>query len=245
LIPLFALVTAVAAASAQAAGEGTKPLTITSNLQGKTVLPHRIHWLASPKLRGSQVAEVDFLIDGKLRWVEHTAPYTYGDNGNWLVTSWLPPGPHRFSVRAKAINGESAQLTTKARVLPATAPPAELVGSWSRTVTQAEAGDGLAGTWVLSVDSSGWKIRDPQSTGNYIDVAYPASGRLQARGGIWTKPRSDFEGNGWCEDTNTPVDYRWDASGGSLALTLDGVDGCGGPGEGQHRIWAGVWTRLP
>ena len=234
----------IAAASAIASGN-TKQFKISSTLDGRKVLPHRIHWLAFPKLPRSQVAEVDFLIDGKVRWIERNAPYTYGDDGNWLVTSWLSPGRHRFTVRAKAFSGITAQRTTIASVLPAPPPPAELAGTWNRTFTQEQAGNAPAGTWVLTVDTAGWKIRDPTGTGAFVDVAYLTDGRLEARGGIWTKPHNPYEGNAWCEDTNAPVDYRWAVSANTLTLTLDGSDRCGAPGEEQHLIWAGAWTRLP
>ena len=96
---LFASLTgAVVIASAHAATTTGRP-AVTTSLDGKRVLPHRIHWLAYPKLTQGQVKEVDFLIDGQLRWIERKAPYTYGDDGNWLVTSWLTPGVHRFAVR--------------------------------------------------------------------------------------------------------------------------------------------------
>ena len=153
--------TVLATSSALASGGNRKPFKVSSTLDGKTVLPHRIHWLASPKLPRSQVAEVDFLIDGKVRWIEYNAPFTYGDDGNWLVTSWLSPGLHRFTVRAKATNGTTARRTTTTSVLPAPQPPAELAGTWQRTVTQEEAGaDTPAGTWVLTVDKTGWKKYD-------------------------------------------------------------------------------------
>ena len=237
LIAVLALSTAIATSAA--ARSTNQPFTVSSSLNGKAVLPHRIHWLAVPQLPRAQLAEVDFLIDGKVRWVEHNPPYAYGDDGNWLVTSWLTPGPHRFTTRARSTNGKTAVRTTIARVLPAPPPPAELAGSWSRAVPPGQTGGAPAGTWVLSIDEKGWKIRDPEGTGGLIDVAALAGGRIEARGGIWTMPHNPYEGNAWCEDTNTPVDYRWTVSANTLTLTLDGPDRCGG----QHFIWAGTWTR--
>lgn len=239
LIAICSLITVIPAASAIAAGGDREPFSVASTLDGKVVLPHRIRWRATPKLPRSQTAGVDFLIDGKVRWIEQNPPYTYGDDGNWLVTSWLSPGPHRFTVRARATDGSTAQRTTIARVLPASPPPNDLAGSWKRNVTQEQAGDAPAGTWVLTVDGAGWKIRDPAGGGAFVDVASLPGGRLEARGGIWTKPHNAHEGNAWCEDTNTPVDYRWAISANTLTLILHGPDNCGG----QHSIWAGVWTR--
>jgi hypothetical protein len=237
---------AASSAAAWGAAEHARSFTIASTLAGKTVLPHRIHWLANPTGSSARIVEVDFLIDGRKSWIEKKAPYSYGDDGNWLVTSWLSPGSHRFTVRATAADGVTAQRTTIARVLPAAAPPSGLAGSWKRTVTQEQAGAQTpAGTWVLSVDKTGWKIRDPKDGGVFIDVAYLVGGRLQARGGIFTKPKSNFEGNGWCGDTNAPVNYRWAVSAGKLTLTLIGADACGPASDKQHFIWAGAWTRVP
>jgi hypothetical protein len=241
------LVCAIAVSSALAASEA-KRFTVTSTLDGKKVLPHRIRWLAYPKLPRSEVTQVAFLIDGKVRWIELKPPYTYGGDErsgggtvlfrNWLVTSWLSPGRHRFTVRAKAKGGSTAQRTTIARVLPAPAPPAELAGTWKRDVA------GFGGTWVLTVNKVGWRFRDPFGTGSLIDVAYLSDGRLQARGGIWTKPHNRQEGNGWCEGTNAPVNYRWAVSANTLTLTLNGRDRCGKGREAQHFVWAGAWTKV-
>jgi len=238
-VVLLAFVVAASSAAARSGAGDAEPFTVTSTLDGKKVLPHRIRWLGLPNLPASKVSEVRFLIDGKTRWIERNPPYTYGDDGNWLVTSWLSPGSHRFTVRAKAKGGSTAERTTIAQVLPAPAPPAELAGTWKRALA------GFGGTWVLTVNKVGWKIRDPFGTGNLIDVAYLSGGRLQARGGIWTKPHNRQEGNGWCEDRNAPVNYRWAVPANTLTLTLDGPDHCVAKGrEAQHVIWAGAWTKV-
>jgi hypothetical protein len=108
-------------------------LTVRSTLTGKEVLPHRIHWLAIPNLPESKMREVDFSIDGKLAWVEHHAPYSYGYDGNYLVTSWLTPGTHQFTVTAIAKNGTRATTTSKAQTSAPAPPPSVLAGTWSRT----------------------------------------------------------------------------------------------------------------
>ena len=241
--PILALAAAVVALSLAAlAGAGT--FTVRSSLDGRKVLPHRIHWLALPSLPANRIGEVDFLVDGRLVWVEHKRPYTYGLDGNWLVTSWLRPGVHTFTVEAVTTSGDRVRDTVRARTLQPRQPPAALAGTWRRTVTQAEAGSGTpAGTWTLTVDASGWRVRDPYGGQSWVDVAYPSAGRLQARGGIWTSPVESRGGNGWCQDTNAPVDYRWSVSGTALTVTLVGIDRCGDTNAKQHFIWAGNWRR--
>jgi hypothetical protein len=218
-------------------GAETTPFGLASTLDGKTVQPHRIVWRGVPKLPAAQVAKVEFLIDGKVRWIERNPPYTYGDDSNWLVTSWLSPKRHTFTVRATANDGRKALRTTIARVVSAPSPPTDLIGTWKHSF--------VGGIWVLTVDKTGWKIRDPFGTGNFIDVAYFSGGRLQARGGIFTTPDSPFEGNGWCRDVNAPVDYRWAVSADTLTLTHFGPDRCteGSEAEKQHYIWNGAWTK--
>jgi len=108
------LVLVVAACSSSPGAAGNEPattgqtasiaaspgkLSVTSTLDRHTTLPVRIHWQAFPSAPASGVSEVDFLIDGRLGWVEHKTPYFYGDDGNWLVTSFLTPGEHSFTVR--------------------------------------------------------------------------------------------------------------------------------------------------
>lgn len=93
--------------------------------------------------------QFDYLIDGNLRWVgtgnpskyRDTSSYysTYSDTGGYVVTSWLTPGLHKFTVRVLALNGQMGSDTVIARVLPAPMPPAALVGSWQRTTNTANA----------------------------------------------------------------------------------------------------------
>jgi hypothetical protein len=232
ILSLTCLVT-VSFAAVRSGAETTKPFVVASTLDGKTVLPHRIVWRGVPKLPAPQISKLEFLIDRKVRWIEENPPYTYGDDSNWLVTSWLSPGRHTFTVRAKAKDGRTALRTTVARVLPAPPPPADLGGSWKR------------GTWVLTIDKAGRKILEPLGATNFIDVAYFSGGRLQARGGIFTTLNSRVGGNGWCPDLNAPVNYRWAVSADTLTLTHFGIDRCTqGPGAPkQHDAWDGIWIK--
>jgi hypothetical protein len=92
-----------------------------------------------PKLPPAQVAEVAFLIDGKVRWIEHDPPYVYdeddrGQHEGYLVTSWLTAGQHRFTVRVRAKDGRKATHTVVAGVLPAPEVAAALAGTWQRAI---------------------------------------------------------------------------------------------------------------
>jgi hypothetical protein len=252
---LLSLAIAAAPAAARGGAGAARPFSVKSTLDGKTELPQRIHWIAKPGIATSKVVEVIFLIDGKIGWVEHNPPFVYGNDGNWLITSALSPGMHKFTVRATTVDVRTVSKTVKARVLPAAAPPAELAGSWQRTVTKKQAGpETPAGNWGITIDKTGWIIWDPDgsracSCGNWIDVAYLSGELLELRSGIWTKTETDPTatrfGNGWCNDTNAPVDYSWAVSANTLTLTLNGPDRCGDPNTKQDGVVAGAWTRVP
>jgi hypothetical protein len=235
---------AVLAASSAAGATQHRRFTVRSTLAGKTVLPHRIRWVARPSLPASKIQEVDFRIDGRLRWIEHNAPYSYGFDGNYLVTSWLKSGRHRFTTVAIAHGGRRATSTVTARVLPATPPPAGLAGTWKRTMTPAQTKSQPSGTWILKISKVGWWIKVPDGGvgANLIDVAYLGAGLLESRGGIWTKPNppdNPTQGNGWCDEPFQPVRYHWSISGPTLTMSLAGPKRC----DGESVIWAGDWTR--
>src|SRR6266702_2104734 len=130
----LALLTGVVAVSSALAGRNDASFTVTSSLDGKTVLPVRSHWIASPKIDPSQgqVAEVDYLIDGFHAWTAHISPWYFVDSGNWLVTTILKPGLNTFNVRAVVEPGNVAVDKFQARVVAPPKPPARLAGSWSR-----------------------------------------------------------------------------------------------------------------
>ncbi len=239
-VTLAILVLSVAGTVASAAAPSDAGFTVSSTLAGHTVLPHRIHWLGSTSLPRAQVREVQFLIDGRVRWIEHNPPYSYGYDANYLVTSWLSPGMHRFAVQVVANDGRRAtSTTTTARVLPAQPPPAALAGSWKRTLPKAEAGQEAAGTWRLVVDKVGWRFVDPGRTGSLVDVGYLSPGLIEARGGIATTNHSPQENNNWCTEPFQPVRYRWTVESNMLTLALAGPKRC----DGQSTVWAGEWTR--
>jgi hypothetical protein len=220
----------------------TAKLTVTSTLDRLTVLPHRIHWQAFPIAPAADVSEVDYLIDGKQLWTEHNPPYFYGDDGNYLVTSFLTPGKHVFTVRAVGAEGQTATDAVTATVPPAPAPPAALAGTWK--AWQRTAG-GPAGYASLVIGSVGWyegQFPVTQSNGNLEDVAYLSPGLVQIRTGMATGhdmvagAPSDDDLNGWCNNApGSPARYRWSVTGTHLRFTFAG----GHPWPRLHQILVG------
>lgn len=259
---LTLVVLALVSTAGSAFGRGhAQPFRITSSLDGRKVLPITSRWLAYPRVPSSKVAEVDFLIDGRVRCVERYAPYNYGSDdfrGHFgsLVTSWLTPGQHRFTVTAILTNGEKASDTTVARVLPSPEPPAELANvRWERTVTEEEIarfhGDLPSGRWELVVDKVGvWDLDSTFGSGAVQHAVFEGH-RLIVDASVWMVPYVNGHtttiplrryghkdiASGWRED-GPPATYRWSVAGNDLTLTA--IDE---PSGSRRAAWEGTWTR--
>jgi hypothetical protein len=211
LAATIGLVLAVSAAAAPRA-----PFTVTSTLDGKKVLPRHIHWYASAP--AATLVRVDFLIDGKLRWIQHKTPYIYGDQSDdhgkvdrgYLVTSWLTQGLHRFTVKATAADSRVASDTVVARVLHAVEPPPALAGTWRRVVDP---------TGAPKLGSPGAPADTPTPAGTYTLV-------FDKR---WLQTRNPGKFTHASVDTNTGLGYIQDT---------DYL-----PGPRTFRVWGAVSWR--
>lgn len=248
VLVLATVAVAITAATAGAAGTATgHPFAVTSTLDGKSVLPLRIHWIARPQVVSSKVKEVDFSIDGRIGWVEHKPPYVYASDGNWLVTSFLSPGMHTFAVRVVATDGTKSTDTVHARVAATPAPPAQLAGTWQRTVTaddvkkQTSGMPPPPGLWKIAIRPQGWVMSDPQRGGGTFDVAYLSATKLQMRPTIEKPPFPNPSNGGFCHDTD-PL-WTWTvvvaSDGKTMSLDPVGHDRCGD----RAAILQGTWNR--
>ena len=170
----LALLATLLAVSSALAGRTDTSFTVTSSLDGKTVLPLRSHWIAYPKIDPSQgqITQVDYLIDGYHAWSAHSAPWYYGDKGNWLVTSILKPGLHTFTVRAVVSADKVAVDKFQARVIAPPQPPARLAGRW------------VHGARTLLIMKTGWGIGPNQ----WVDVKYLPNGNVGQRQASAARP---------------------------------------------------------
>jgi hypothetical protein len=268
----LAAAAAVVANSIGAAGSTT--FKVASTLDGKTVLPHRIHWLGLPKLAPAQVKEVDFLVDGKVRWIEHHPPYVYGDDDGhqhrgYLVTSWLSPGKHRFTVQAVASDGRRASDTVVARVLPTPEVPAELAGTWQRTIDDTSAAPKPKSTgdptetltppgryqltfdrrWIFDVfpcDTTPCRFNEKTGGGNeFVSDWTPNATTFRVDGTVTFRVGHNtdrlYSAGSWCWRDGPSATYTWNVSGDTLTLApVGGHDACGIRGF----IWSGQWTRV-
>ena len=253
-----------------ATAPAAKPaFSVTSSIDGKTILPHRIRWIAHPKLPSVQIKEVDFLIDGRLAWVEHKSPYVYSEDDKshlgYLVTSWLAPGRHRFTVKATASDGRKANDVVTARVTSRPALPAGLAGTWQRAIGDVSHAPAAgtpdnptdtftpAGTYTMVIDERQIQMRFPGSfhrpqsddtgEGWILDSDYTvASSTLRAAGPVTFEPfHEQAEYGWWCYPDGPSGDYTWSIGNNTLDLTpRGGGDPCGIRGF----VWAGQWTRV-
>ena len=216
--PAIALAPVAQSPLAIASSQG---FTVTSTLHGLTDLPHRIHWVATPSGAGSDVKEVDFLIDDQLASVEHNAPYSYAEDAGWLVTSFLEPGAHAFTTKAVAAEDRTAVETVTATVKAAPEPPAELAGRWSKTVV----GGDDPGVWHVTINAIGWLFDDPHGGGQNQDAAYAAPSKVTIGGAILEPVFGEYaRGGAFCGDEGDPdgaFSYAVSQDGGRLTLTAD------------------------
>jgi hypothetical protein len=252
-------------ASSMAATPAAASFTATSTLDGKTVLPRHLRWLGSTTLPASQVAQVSFLIDGKVHWTETAPPYAYSGNQGaghvgYLVTTWLTPGRHRFTVQVKAKDGRTAVDKVTARVLPAPEVPTALSGTWQRTLANPVPPDpgssanqpNPAGTytitftrrWIQDHFPGTYNANNSTCYGCILDDDYLAGTKtFQVWGAASFAPESSWgaEGGWWCYPDGPPATYSWSVSGNTLTLAaVGGHDTCGQ----RSRTWTGTWTRI-
>lgn len=253
-------------ASSVAAAPAAATFKAASTLDGKTVLPRHIRWVASTTLPASQVATVSFLIDGRVHWVETEPPYVYSNNeGNghfgYLVTTWLTPGEHRFTVQVKAKDGRTAADNVTARVLPAPAIPAALAGTWQRTLAHPvppEPGapasqPNPAGTytitferrWIQDQIPGTYNPKNKACAGCIFDDDYLAGTKtFRVWGAVTIAPASTWtvRGGWWCYPDGPPATYTWTITANKLTLApVAGHDACSQRGT----TWTGTWTRIP
>jgi hypothetical protein len=223
---LLALLILVSATLASAGVEHKRTFKLTSSLDGKKVLPTRTHWRARPDVPSSKVARVNFLIDRHLIWTEHQAPYFYGGNdgsrANSLVTSFLEPGRHTFTLRAVTFGGRAATDTVKARVVQAPPAPAQLVGLWTQTSCLAACNPGPV---TVTITTLGWGFLPQPPQGDRWDARYLTGDKVVFGPEVITSRKSP-QGAFCGVDPLFTYTYTIAADDQSFRLTPDGSDPC-------------------
>jgi hypothetical protein len=247
----------IALGATSAVAQPSAAFTIRSSLDGKTVLPHRIRWIAYPSAP-VLFPGVEFLIDGKVVFANRLVPFAFGADGRdeatrtvrtgYLVTSWLSPGKHEFTVRARRNpDRATATKTMVARVLPASAPRAQLTGTWQRDLPTAVPPDrnvlyrsvtAQPGTYRITVDRRFIRMSGPAPR-KHIKIDYVAGpATLTIRGPVWT---GDPNEGAVCDPWGPETTYSWSVSDDTLTLAqASSADGC----KQRGAIVTGEWTRV-
>jgi hypothetical protein len=122
-----------------------RSFTTTSGIQSGATLSGSVTWTASPS--GGTVSQVDFLIDGTVKWTEKLSPYYFNGDGKQLDTTTLSNGAHTLAVNAYSTGGAKATASSSVTVSNTTTTATPL------TVTSSVAnGATLSGpvTWTAS-----------------------------------------------------------------------------------------------
>jgi len=252
---LIALAGCSSGSSHAAAAKSTAPsasaavaLAVTSSIPDGARLAAALPWSArvSPD---TDVASVDFVIDGKVQWSEHNAPYFFNDDNNLLPPWLLGAGAHTLQVRATSTSGATASATSHITVTAAPTVPSALLATFARTLTKGD----LDKTSTLSgYDPNNqpppgrWTIRfrsdylialgDPSNpAGENETFQADAAGNLTLAGPAnWLTP-PDLRG-GLCDPAPTDH-YQWAVKGN--VLTITGGTNC----PNRKALFDGTWIR--
>jgi hypothetical protein len=247
VVPLIVLAVITGASSAFASGGSIQRFKVTSSLDAKKVLPLRSRWQAIPHISTTEVKKVEFLIDGHWLWTEHATPYFYGGNegrnGNWLITSFLNPGRHTFTVKLFASGGSIATDNVHARVIQAPPPPSKLAGKWKHHVSASTcaASPGFCDTHgdiTESIATLGWGT----PPGDYWDARYESGGKVVFGPGVVNPHMSaGARQGGFCNaiDPFHTWMYTVASDDQSFQLSPAGNDPC----KTRQLGLEGTWTR--
>ena len=203
------------------------PLAVTSSIADGTNLMTPTAWIATVtgQSASSPVNRVEFLIDGKLAWVEQNAPYSFNDDGNLLIPSVLDPASHRLLVNVYTAAGVAA--TAEATVTTSRpAVPATLEGKGFKHQTPAQkcaTCDAPGGVWRMEFGGDG-VIRFDDPLGGKGTEAFVATsdGVLTLYGPTsWIVPK-EAQG-GFCHIEGIAT-MKWQISGANLILSTSGSD---------------------
>jgi hypothetical protein len=249
---------AVAAAACSSDGQAGAPAesprrAITSSIREGAPPPGPVRWQA--RLRGlaaADVAEMRFLIDGKVAHVERLEPYEYAGTHNRLLPGTLAPGSHTFAVDARLVDGGQLTAASTAKVSRRARPiPAAVVGTWTRTVAPAdvrrteqfrnpEYGDPLpVGRWTVEIRADGVaRYTDPFRRSDSLTVGqvrFEPGGRLIVGDEI---PNAGGEGY-FCPETVGTGTYRWSVHRDTLVGDVVDDRAC----ADRNSFWNGTFTR--
>jgi hypothetical protein len=139
-VALLGMVAACGGSGGSEAKAGNSPspraVSLHSSIHSGDVLTRPLVWQATVDRAGGVVVDqVDFLIDGRVRWSEQSSPYEFNE-GRLFVPWTVGAGSHPFAVRAISAGRPVAQAVAKVTVHEQ--PHRLAPGRYRRTVTRAD-----------------------------------------------------------------------------------------------------------
>ena len=166
----------------------------------------------------------------------------------YLVTSWLSPGRHEFTVQATSQGriGQSRRSPWSRGAGGTLLPPGSQEPGSGRCPTAVPPDRGAlytetapSGRYTMVVDRRFVQHRRPhRAPGLKSDYAANAK-TLTVSAPVWTfSPETE---GGWCDPWGPEAAYTWSVSGNTLTLApTGGADACSKRGA----IFTGEWTRV-
>jgi hypothetical protein len=229
----------------------TPLLRVVSSISSGAVLSNALVWTAvAVGVAPTGVGAVQFLIAGRVRWIEHSPPYVFDGDGGELFPWLLGSGPHRLAVRVMSADGHSASTAAPVTVTAEPPVPRALVGSFVRTVTpgdvrrtarfRREPADEVlpAGRWRIEIAATGViSFDDPRGSGGNEAFVASSGGMLTLEGPAnWLLPLA--RQGGFCE-TEPTGSYGWTGTGRTLGLRA-----VRDPCADRNSMFDGDWTRI-
>jgi N-acetyl-anhydromuramyl-L-alanine amidase AmpD len=94
---------------------GQPPHVLWQSMADWQTVTGSVAWQA---LADGTIQQVEFLVDGRVRWIATEQPYAFGGDGGLWDTSSLEPGPHEVGVRVVGIGGRTAESRALVFVAP-------------------------------------------------------------------------------------------------------------------------------
>jgi len=229
---------------------------VSSTIHDGDVLTAAVPWQVEAEPAGTDsIAQVEFLIDGEQKWVEHDAPYYFDDDEQVLPPWLLGNGPHDLTARVTTTDGASAVVAAHVTVDTDLTQNQRVAGTYHRVVTKADINRALpyrveskgafgdippTGRWTLDIGPDG-KIVGVDPGGDtsipFVEPYTLQGAQMRLYGpAVWSQPDPKTPSL-FCEPER-PSDYTWHKSGSALTLTpVQKV--C----ADRDIVFAGTWTR--
>lgn len=219
------------------ATHASSPPEVTTTIPDGTQLTRAVPWQVTVKPVGAGVVqEVDFLVDGRQRWVEREEPYFFDDDHQVLPPWLLGAGDHVLTAHVVMTDGATADATAHVHVRVDTSSDKKIAGRYHRVVTGADQRRAASyripakgafgnvtptGRWTIDLKPDGELVGvDPtgDTTAAFVEPFTVSGSTVTLYGpAVWRQP-DPATPSLFCEPER-PGRYTWSLSGSMLTIT--------------------------